>query len=196
MSKKITAQMERLISTPIWVHAGVTAAAFVLFNQVKGRLDASYAASNHPVDYATGQTTFSGEAIKGFYAHMQEFGTLDVYSQTQLIDFGFIVTMMILAFCLGSLAARLGPDGGYGRRLGKLAGVSVIFGAIFDIFENLVSFVMLADPTGFPDFIALPYSAFAAIKFALIAVGLLLLLASFVVGLIERIAPLLKQSRA
>lgn len=180
--------MDKLASKSILLHTVLTAAVFVGFNVVKNELDASYAASNHPVDYATGQTTFSGEAIKGFYAHMQELGTLDIYVKTQIIDFGFIAMMMLMGLFIGALVSRVGPDGGYGRRIGKLAGLSVICGAVFDIIENLFSFVMLANPTNFADFIALPYSASAVFKFALIALGLLLVILSIVAGLYERIA--------
>lgn len=188
MFKKITSQMDKLASKSILLHTALTAAVFVGFNLVKNQLDASYAASNHPVDYATGQTTFSAEAIRGFYAHMQDLGTLHIYVKTQIIDFGFIAMMMLMGFFVGALVSRVGPAEGYGRKIGILAGLSVICGAVFDIIENLLSFKMLANPTNFADFIALPYSAAAVSKFALIALGLLLVNLSLVVGLYERIA--------
>ena len=39
---------------PRWAHGAATLAAFGLFQAAKARLDASYAASGHPVDYAMG----------------------------------------------------------------------------------------------------------------------------------------------
>ena len=38
-------------------------------------------------------------------------------------------------------------------------------GALADAVENLISFAMLADPQGFADWIALPYSAFAVLHY-------------------------------
>ena len=78
--------LDRITALPIWMHIGAAVATVFSFNWVKARLDASYAASQHPVDYATGQTSFNGETIKGYYAQMLETGTLDIYRMTQLID--------------------------------------------------------------------------------------------------------------
>jgi hypothetical protein len=47
-----------------------------------------------------------------------------------------------------------------------------------DALENLTSFVMLADPQGFADLLALPYSGFAVVKFALITAGMAAVLIS------------------
>ncbi len=45
-------------------------------------------------------------------------------------------------------------------------------GTMFDVIENLISFVMLANPNEFANWIALPYSAVAVAKFACITVGM------------------------
>jgi hypothetical protein len=58
----------------------------------------------------------------------------------------------------------------------------------FDAVENLISFVMLADPDGFADVLVLPYSTAAVIKFVCIAVGMLALLAALLTGLVTRIS--------
>jgi len=71
-----------VMSLPPVAHIVCAVAAFMGFQWAKGLLDASYAASGHPVDYVTGQTSFSGEIIKGYYATMQDAGSLDVYWQT------------------------------------------------------------------------------------------------------------------
>lgn len=176
----------RTASLPLIIHAGATALAFAAFQGAKSVLDASYAASNHPVDYATGQTTFDAARIKGFYAHMQDLGTLDIYVRTQIIDFAFIGAVMVLGLLLGTLVARLGRKGGYGRRLGFVAAGLAMTGACMDAAENLVSFVMLANPQGFADVLALPYSAFASVKFAMLTLAMLSVLASIIAGLAER----------
>lgn len=168
--------MTKTMQANAFAHAGALALTFGGFQWVKGKLDASYAASNHPVDYATGQTAFSGPVTKGYYAYMQEAGTLDIYWQTQLIDFGFIAAMFALGLLLSTMVGRFAPEGSWGRKAALLAGLMVMSGALCDACENLISFVMLANPQGFADWIALPYSAFAAVKFALIAGGMLTLI--------------------
>lgn len=165
-------------SLPVWAHGALTLASFVGFQRVKAALDASYAASKHPVDYATGQTTFDATRIKGFYAHMQSEGTLDVYHQTQLIDFGFLALLGLTGLLLGTLIARAGRDGSWAYRAGLIAALLFVGGASMDALENLTSFVMLADPQGFADWLALPYSGFAVVKFALITAGMAAVLIS------------------
>jgi len=93
---------------PVVAHLTAAALAFGVFLWVKGQLDASYAASGHPVDYATGQLAFDARIIEGYYAHMIETGSLQIYWQTQFIDFGFIAAVMTVAMLFGTLAARFG----------------------------------------------------------------------------------------
>lgn len=180
--------LNRVTQLPLILHVGMTLAAFGAFQAVRLRLDASYAASGHPVDYATGQTTFDAERIKGFYAHMQDLGTLDIYLRTQIIDFGFIAMMMAFGLCLGTLVARAGADGSWGRRIGFLAAVLAVTGASFDVLENLVSFVMLADPQDFPAWLALPYSGFAVAKFICLTAAMGLVPVSLITSLVTAIS--------
>ena len=170
-----------------FIHAGAALGAFGGLQWVQGKLDASYAASNHPVDYATGQTTFSGEAIKGYYAHMEALGTLDIYRTTQLIDFGFIAAMMLLAFFMSTFVGRFAAAGSWGRKAAVVAGLAGIAGAGFDAIENLISFVMLADAQGFADWLALPYSGAASVKFALITLAMFSLLVAAALTLFQAI---------
>lgn len=175
------------IALPVWAHAACAAGTVGFFQWIKGHLDASYAASGHPVDYFTGQTAFSGPVIKEYYGHMQDAGTLDIYIRTQMIDFGFILAMIGVGVFIFTLLARLGRAGSFSRRVGLLAGLSIATGALCDAIENGISFIMLANPAGFADWLALPYSAFASIKFALIAFGMLLVLVSLVTAVAGRL---------
>ena len=178
----------RIMSLPLWLHGGLAAGAFAAFQGVKSKLDQSYAASGHPVDYATGQLTFDASKIESYYAVMQGKGALDVYRTTQFIDFGFIAAVMILGLLLGTLVARLGPEASWGRRLGKTAAILAVTGAIFDALENLASFAMLREPTAISQPLALIYSSFAAIKFAALTAAMVALLASLALGLWARMA--------
>jgi hypothetical protein len=74
-----------------------------------------------------------------------------------------------------------------GRQIGIWAGLLVLMGAACDAIENGWSFVMLANPAGFADWLALPYSGFASIKFGLIALGILVLVISGVTSIAGRL---------
>ena len=171
----------------LWIHAGAAITSLIGFQWIKSILDASYAASGHPVDYATGQTTFNAEMIKGYYAHMENLGTLEVYQTTQIIDFGFILAMACMGLFFCTLLARFSRADSWGRRIGLFAGLSLCAGAFSDTIENGISFIMLANPVDFAAWLALPYSAFASLKFALITVGMLAVVVSFLMGGIGRL---------
>lgn len=179
-------KMNCVTHLPVVLHGAAAVAAVGYIQWIKGVLDRSYAASSHPVDYATGQTAFDGGVIKGYYAKMEAAGTLDIYVTTQLIDFGFILGMVCIALFVCTLVARLGRAGSFARKMGLIAGVSILAGALCDAIENAISFKMLANPSGFPDWLALPYSTSASVKFALIALGMLLLLVSLASGVLGR----------
>jgi hypothetical protein len=160
----------------------MTGVAFGAFQAARAALDASYAASGHPVDYATGQLAFDASRIAGYYATMQAAGTLDVYVRTQIIDFAFIASVMVLGLLLGCLVARLGRPGSRGRRLALAAGGLAVAGAGMDAVENLISFVMLARPEAIAQPVALAYSAAAAAKFGLLTLAMAALLVALPLG--------------
>jgi hypothetical protein len=178
----------KVTALPIWTHSACAAGTIIMFQWIKGKLDASYAASQHPVDYFTGQTTFNADTIKSYYAEMQAIGTLDIYWTTQVIDFGFLLSMACIGLFVYTLIARLSRCERFGRRVGLIAGLSITLGALCDAIENSWSFIMLANPTGFADWLALPYSGFASVKFALITLGMGLVLISILCSIIGRIA--------
>lgn len=177
-----------VMKLPVVVHVACAAATFAGFQFAKTKLDASYAASGHPVDYMTGQTGFNAEAVKGYYAQMQDAETLDVYWTTQLIDFGFIAAMVCLGLFFCTLVARAGRIDSWARRIGIIAGASLVGGAISDAIENGWSFVMLSNPADFAGWLAIVYSGFASLKFALITLGMLLVLISMLLTLAGRIS--------
>ena len=178
---------QKFIDLPLLVLAPLAAGSILWFQWTKGQLDASYAASGHPVDYMTGQTSFSGETIKGYYAAMIESGTLDVYVRTQLIDFAFIIGFLAIGLCVCTLIARLSRAESFGRRIGIWAGLAFVLGGISDMIENGWSFIMLANPSDFADWLAIPYSSFAVLKFALITFGLALAFVSILSGILGRV---------
>ncbi len=172
---------------PLWAHGLATISAFGLFQTAKSALDASYAASGHPVDYVTGQTAFDAQQIEAWYAAMLTQDTLHIYWQTQIIDFGFIAAIMLLGLTLRTLVARLGRFGSWGRRLGYWAAGFAIAGATMDILENLLSFIMLNHPDSIPQALAILYSSMAVAKFGLLTLAMATLLASLITGAWSRL---------
>lgn len=179
--------MKKIMDLPVLAHAALAVTSIFWFQWAKGKLDASYAASLHPVDYMTGQTSFSGETVKGHYAAMTDAGTLDIYVTTQLIDFGFILGFLGIGLLVCTLIARLSRTESFGQRIGVLAGLAFVFGGMSDMIENGWSFVMLANPSTFADWLAIPYSTFAVLKFGLITLGLGLSLASLLSAVVGRV---------
>lgn len=176
--------MGQLNRLPLWAHGAATVAAFGIWQGVRIRLDALYAQSKHPVDYATGQTTFDADRIKEFYAHMAGEGTLDIYVATQRFDFLFMLMIAVFGVLLGTLIARVVAPSVWGKRMALGAAGLAVVGAVFDAMENGVSFVMLADPAGFAPWLALVYSGFAAAKFVVLtgAMAAALIGCGFAVG--------------
>ncbi len=170
------------MSLPVIAHAFLAACSIAGFVLIKPVLDASYAASLHPVDYATGQLAFNGGTIKGYYAHMKQVGTLDIYWQTQFIDFAFIAAMFCLGIFFFTLVARLSQRGTWGQRIGIIATFAAMAGALSDSIENLISFVMLTSADTFPNWLALAYSGFAAVKFILITTAMVGAIISLILG--------------
>lgn len=183
----INRTFERITQIPIWQHLCLLGLCFLGFQWIKGKLDQSYLASGHPVDYFTGQTTFDGEKVKSFYQTMLDKGTLDIYWQTQFIDYGFMLGIFAIGLFASSFIARFSRTERLTHRIAKFGGLFLMGGAIFDALENLISFVMLSNPLGFSNWIALPYSLAAVLKFACIALGMLLLISTIVFLIIEKI---------
>jgi hypothetical protein len=141
-------------------------------------LEASYVASRFPVPFAQGQTNFDGALIKSYYQAMLDLGTFQIYVRTQWLDFLFILATGLMGLSLWTLVARLHAPGSRFRSLGLWFALAIPLAGICDIVENLISFVMLADPTGFPNSLALFYSTAAVVKFAFWAIGILWLVVS------------------
>ena len=93
--------------------------------------------------------------------------------------------------CIGvfvcTLISRASRDDSWGRRVGLLAGLCALTGAVSDAIENGWSFVMLANPTDFADWLAIPYSGFASLKFTLITLAMVGLIISVALAVIGRL---------
>jgi hypothetical protein len=118
---------------------------------------------------------------------MLQGGTLDIYRQTQLVDFGFIAATALFFTALLALVAQVFLAGHRGRRVGAALVPLGFVAPLFDVIENLISFVMLADPTEIGQPVALAYSLAAALKFtAFLAVYLWVALGLVAAGVARR----------
>ena len=138
-------------------------------------VELSFAATHYPVSLLEGQLTFSGPAIKSHYATLLAQGTFDRFVLTQVIDFAWIVGLMLTLFFAHVAIARGQPAGSRWRPLALRLAVVAPLIAASDALENAVSFIMLADPTGFPDWLAVLYSGLAAIKWSWAVIGVSLI---------------------
>lgn len=154
-------------------------------------LNTAYAASGFPVAYWKAQLSFDHEKLKGWYGFLQGNHTLDLYIHTQLIDFIFIVSVLILhAAALLALSRALPAQSKVRHALVWAALLSTI-APLADAIENGISFVMLANPTGFEPFLAMAYSSVAAVKFGMFAFAY----AAAVIGLVAALHGLATRAR-
>jgi len=159
-----------------------------LFNVYSTKiLNASYEESKFPVPYFEAQLSFSAEKIKSWYAYLIEQNTLGIYKRTQHIDFIFMLSVLLLHFSALVLVSRLYPRESLGRKVMIICAFISVLAPLSDVLENLVSYVMLASPVDFPNWLVYPYSGFAAFKFAMFtfayiaaALGILFAAGSFV----------------
>ncbi len=149
-------------------------------------LNESYALARFPGPYFQAQLSFSAAQLKGWYAQLLEWGTLDVYLRTQYIDHVFIATVLVLHFAALLWVSRLFPTGHRGRRIMVGAALLSAIAPLADTLENFVSYVMLARPTGFADELAWLYSSLAAVKFAMFTFAYLAVAAGVVGALVVR----------
>lgn len=177
-------------SVPVWVHAALLALALGAMAWVNVELQTRYDATGYPVTFFEGQTTFSGDTVKGHFAELDRLGTLGVFADVQRFDFAFMASVAIFGLLGGLLIVRL-TSGRVGRWVGYTTAIAAVTGAVSDAIENLVSFIMLANPTGFADALAVAHSSFAVIKFA----GLTFAMAAGAVGLVLVVVHAVRRQR-
>lgn len=162
---KALSRFQARFSTVQWSLIALTAVLLNLW--ATHELNAAYAASGFPVPYWQAQLSFDHLKLKGWYATLIEQGSLGLYLQAQYIDFLFIASTLVLHAAALIVAARLHPAASRSREIMLWAALLSASAPVLDALENLVSFVMLADPLSFEPALALVYSSLAAGKFAM-----------------------------
>ena len=130
-------------------------------------LDTAYAASRFPVPYWQAQLSFDHLKLKGWYEFLIQQQTLDLYVHTQLIDFIFIASVLILHAAALLALSRAMPSHSNARQALVWAALISAIAPLADAVENGISFIMVANPTGFEPLLAIAYSSVAAIKFGM-----------------------------
>jgi hypothetical protein len=130
-------------------------------------LDAAYAASRFPVPYWQAQLSFDHLKLKGWYEFLIKHQTLDLYVHTQIVDFVFIASVLILHTAALLALSRAVPAPSTAKRALIWAALLSAIAPLADAVENGISFIMLANPTGFEPILAIAYSTVAAIKFGM-----------------------------
>jgi hypothetical protein len=130
-------------------------------------LDTAYAASRFPVPYWQAQLSFDHFKLKGWYEFLIKNQTLDLYVHTQLVDFIFIASVLILHMAALLALSRTVPAPSNVRQALIWAALISAIAPLADAVENGISFIMLANPTGFEPLLAIAYSSVAAIKFGM-----------------------------
>ena len=174
--------MIRLISTfhnaNLKIQAIISSISMGLYFWASYILEKSYLKSKFPVPYFVQQTSFDAVKMKEWYAFMIQENTLSTYYKTQLFDFVFILSVIIAGFTFWTFVSNLHSKNSWFRKSGYFFAFSLPFAGIFDILENIISFLMLAKPTEFVNDLIIPYSTFASIKFGFWTIGLVWLLVS------------------
>ena len=138
-----------------------------LCNQI---LTYSYSLSQFPVPYFVGQLSFSASKLAGYYQVLLEKHTLPIYWLTQYVDFFFIGSVFLLHYSLILLIHKHFARFPKWKTL-SLVMMGIALGApLFDVLENLVSFVLMnnlnpAGPQHLSEPLAQLYSSFSALKF-------------------------------
>ncbi len=154
-----------------WAWWLLAISAFILIQKVMGWMEIQYLETLFPATVIEGQTTFSGEKVKGFYAFMSEKGTLDKYLTVQIYDFLLMASMFTWLLCTCIASYRTFPSSNKMKNIAWVLMFILPLAPFFDVLENLVSFVMLSDPENFANWLAYPYSSFAVTKFLLSGLG-------------------------
>lgn len=153
----------------------------VLRQLTQNWLDNLYTLSQFPVPFFIGQTTFNAAELKSYYAVLLELGTFERYVWVQIADYAFMLTVFISFFALMAAIYRSLPHQNLLQAFARSMLVIAPLAAIFDALENAVSFVMLANPGGFADWLVYPYSSFAVIKFAIFGFNYLWALVALII---------------
>lgn len=154
---------------------GVVLAAAAAF-AAQLTLQQTFATVRHPVSLLAANLTFDPDTVRGYYRVLDSQHTLDNMVRTEYVDYLWMVALaaflfLVTRFVAALLATRHPAASG---RLRTLAVVAPLV-PVLDAVENAFSLVMLADPWGFPAWLAVAHAGVSWAKtlgIPVVAVGL------------------------
>lgn len=179
----------RLKTLPIWAHGLCALASLGTLAWVQQALAERYLLSKHPSQYRPGAPDFDADRVRTQLTQMQSEDTLDALVTAQLFDFWFMLAIAVFGIAFAGLVARFAKAGTQAASLVAWAVPLVLTGVVFDICENLTSFVIFANPQGAADWLIYLYSGFAVLKFVGLSLAGLVLVAAIVLILRARTRP-------
>jgi hypothetical protein len=139
-----------------------------------------YELSKYPVRLFAGQLAFNPERVAEWYQFLISNNTLDLYIQTQYLDFIFIFGLMATIFFTQILLVKLNPkeSGWYRFAVGMCLWGPFLASA--DIWENLTTLTMLENPANFAPWLAYLASSFTVWKLSWSLIGTSLVVIQFI----------------
>jgi hypothetical protein len=164
--------LEKLSKKQLGLGAIISTASYFIASYI---LEGLYIKSKFSVPYFEAQTSFNAGKIKEWYQELLDFGTMDVYYQTQYFDFVFIATVIAMGFFVWMFFGSLLSKNSWLYKKRYILSMFLPLAGLFDILENIISFFMLANPTTFNDGLIYLYSGFASLKFGFWSTALIIL---------------------
>lgn len=193
---KTAATSEQLItrfSTLKWW--GIALSTFIICRLAQMWLDGLYVQSQFPVSFFVGQTTFDAAELKSYYAVLLEKNTLAKYLWVQIADYAFMLTVFVSFFALMAAVYRSLPQIRWLKAIAWAMLFIAPMAAVFDGLENAVSFLFIANPQDFSDWLVHPYSTLAVIKFMIFVIAYLWVAAGIIISLVNQVVQLFLSSQ-
>ena len=130
-----------------------------------------YIRTQYPENIILSQITFSGPELKSHHAQLLDRGTMDAYRVSLYLDYAFILLGYAPTFFILALRTARKHEDDRWRRFGFIGAFLFLAAGCMDIMENSFLRLMLSEPEGFPNWLALAYSGFASLKWALLVIG-------------------------
>ena len=165
----------------LWVLLGIGIIIFVVFRVIMTPYFNEY-----PVGFIESQLSFSGDAIKNHYAQMDA-DSIALYKIGNLLDYIYMVGYGLMLFTGVVIFLRVYSKDSFGDKVGHILAIGGIIAPVCDAIENGFILLMIANPTGFPNIIAILHSVFAAVKYSLIVSSWLFMLISLIVWISRNI---------
>jgi len=144
-----------------------------------------FSLSNYPASFMESQLSFSGIVIKSHYAVMSQY-EINIYKLAQLVDYVylFIYGLFIFSLCI-YLGRKLNKHKFIYKSSNMIASAGIL-AATYDAIENGFILLMASHPKTFLNIYAIIHSAFASIKFILLALSIIWILISLLIFIIEQ----------